>query len=204
MNIITISREFGSGGRELGKRLADELGVPCYDQELIEEAARQQGMEISHVERISEQDIRIYYPRTIGHRFSFMSKTDTRPFDVAVALQESIRRFASQGDCVIVGRCADVILREMKPFNIFVYADPETKLNRCRERASKDETFSVSELSRKIKQVDKDRAAYRDLFSDIKWGQKEAYHLCINTSGKEIKTLVPAIAEYARLWFKHN
>ena len=204
MNIITISREFGSGGRELGKRLADKLGIPCYDHELIEEVAKQRNMDISHVERVSEQDIRVYYPRTIGHRFSLMSKIDTRPVDVAVSLQEAIRRFASQGDCVIVGRCADVILKEMKPFNIFVYADPETKLNRCMERAAKDEKLSIPELNRRIIQVDKDRAAYRDLFSEMKWGQKEAYHLCINTSGKEIKTLVPAIAEYVRVWFEHN
>lgn len=184
MNIITISREFGSGGRELGKRLAEKLGIPCCDHELIEEVAKQRNMDISHVQRISEQDIRIYYPRTIGHRFSLMPKKDMRPVDVAVSLQEAIRRFASQGDCVIVGRCADVILKDMKPFDIFVYADQETKLNRCIERASKEEKLSIPELNRNIMQIDKDRASYRDLFSDIKWGQKEAYHLCVNTSGK--------------------
>lgn len=113
-----------------------------------------------------------------------MPKTDMRPVDVAVSLQEAIRRFASQGDCVIVGRCADVILKDMKPFDIFVYADQETKLNRCIERASKEEKLSIPELNRNIMQIDKDRASYRDLFSDIKWGQKEAYHLCVNTSGK--------------------
>lgn len=201
MRIITISREFGSGGRELGKRLADALEIPCYDHELIEEVARQHNMDVSHVAHISEKDIRGYYPLTIGRRFASMPKQDTRPVQVMVSLQEAIRRFAQEGDCVIVGRCADVILKDMNSFNIFVYADADSKLERCRERAPQGENLSIPTLNRMIAQVDKDRAAYRDLFSDAKWGKKEAYHLCVNTSGKEIKQLIPALVTYVNAWF---
>lgn len=102
---------------------------------------------------------------------------------------------------MIVGRCADVILRDMKPMNLFVYADQQSKLQRCAERMPEEENFSSAEIIRRMRQVDKDRAAYRGLFTDSKWGQKEAYHLCINTSGQEIKSLVPPLAEYVSRWF---
>lgn len=199
--IVTISREFGSGGRELGKRLADTLRIPCYDHELIEEVARQHGMSISEVESISEQDIRICYPKTIGNRFSLVRRVNSDAVDVASCMQGVIRRLASSGDCVIVGRCADVILKDRNPFCIFVYADDSSRLQRCRKRAPKGEDFSDSELRRRIRQIDQERAAYRALFTEAGWGEKESYHLCINTSGREIKTLVPALAAYVRLWY---
>lgn len=199
--IITISREFGSGGRELGKRLADAMKIPCYDHELIEEVSRQHGMSISQVESISEQDIRICYPKTIGNRFSAARSVKSDSIDVAFYMQEVIRRLASQGDCVIVGRCADVILKHQNPFCMFIYADEKTKLQRCMERAPKGEDLSASELRRRIRKIDKERSAYRALFTEAKWGEKESFHLCINTSGKEIKALVPAVAEYIRLWY---
>ena len=173
MRIITISREFGSGGRELGMRLAEALGIPCYDHELIEEVAKQNNMDVEQVSNISERDIQLYYPLTMGRRFASMLKVDTRPVQVVVALQEAIRRFAHQGGCVIVGRCADVILKDMEPLNIFVYADAASKLRRCEQRAPEDEKLSTPALNRLIAQVDKDRAAYRDLFSDDQWGKRK-------------------------------
>ena len=84
--------------------------------------------------------------------------------------------------------------------NIFVYADQHSKLERCKQRAEENKHFSEREMLKKIKQIDKERAAYRELFTENDWGRKESYHLCINTSGKEIKALIPAIAEYVKLW----
>ena len=112
-----------------------------------------------------------------------------------------MKELAGAGDCVIVGRCADVILKEMSPMNLFVYADTASKLERCRRKAEANEHFTDKELLKKMKQVDKDRAAYRGLFTEDKWGSKEAYHLCINTSGREIETLIPGIAAYVNIWF---
>lgn len=201
MKIITISREFGSGGRELGKRLADTLGVPCYDHEIIEMVAERYGFDKNHVAHVSEKDIRVFYHSTIAHRLVTPHPVAQQPISITVAEHTLIKELAQQGDCVIVGRCADVICREMHPFNIFVYADKLSKLARCEERADKNEHLSEKNLFRKMKQIDKERAAYRALFTEEDWGRKESYHLCVNTSGKEIKTLVPAIAEYAKLWF---
>lgn len=201
MKIITISREFGSGGRELGKRLADALGVPCYDHEIIEQVAGKAGLDRDYVARVSEKDIRLFYPTTIAHRLIAPHPVMQQPVSVAVEEHELLKRLASEGDCVIVGRCADVVLREQRPLNLFVYADAQSKLARCRQRAAEGEQLTERELLRQMKRIDKERAAYRELFSESEWGRKEAYHLCINTSGREIKALIPALASYARAWF---
>lgn len=201
MKIITISREFGSGGRELGKRLSDYLGVPCYDHEIIDVVAEQHGYDKNYVSHISEKDIRVFYPSTIGHRFIGPNHAAQQSVKVTLAQHEIIRHLAARGDCVIVGRCADVVCRDMNPLNIFVYADKISKLARCQARAGEGEHLSEKEMLRKMKQIDRERAGYRELFTEEAWGHKESYHLCINTSGREIKTLVPAIGEYAKLWF---
>lgn len=204
MRIITISREFGSGGRELGKRLADELGMPCYDHEIIDMVAEQHGFDKDYVAHISEKDIRVFYPRTIAHRFVAPHPAKQQAVQIAVAEHEIIKQLASENDCIIVGRCADVILHEMNPMNIFVYADIESKLARCKNRAEESEHFSEKDMLRKIRQIDKERAAYCGLFTEKEWGKKEFYHLCINTTNKEIKTLIPGIAAYVNLWFEQK
>lgn len=203
MNIITISREFGSGGRELGKRLAEHLGIPCYDHEIIDMAAEKYGIDKRYAAHLSEKDVRVFYPSTIAHRF-MASVQPPQSVQVALAQHEIIRTLAQQGDCVIVGRCADVVCRDLQPLNIFVYADTLTKLARCQARAGQDEHLSEKEMLRRMKQIDRERAAYRELFTETAWGRKETYHLCINTSAREIKTLIPGIAEYAKCWFEQK
>ena len=200
MKIITISREFGSGGRELGHRLADLLGIPCYDEALIREAAERQGIDPSQVERISRQEIPICYALTAGRRLAAPPAVEPS-LRAAVAQQEVLRRLAKQGDCVVVGRCAGVILRELEPMNVFIYADIRARLARCTTRAPEGEQMTEAELLRRMQQIDKGRAAYRELFADAKWGSKEVYHLCVNTTGREIETLAPALAGYAEHWF---
>lgn len=204
MRIITISREFGSGGRELGKRLADAFGIPCYDHEIIEMVAERHGFDKDHVAHVSEKDIRVFYPTTIAHRLITPYPMAQQSIKIAACEHEIIKEIASKGDCVIVGRCSDVILREMNPMNIFVCADTASKLERCKSKADETEHFLDKEMLKKMKQIDKERAAYRAMFTECDWGRKEAYHLCVNTSGKEIKTLIPGIAEYVKLWFGEN
>lgn len=201
MRIITISREFGSGGRELGKRLADALGIPCYDHEIMDMVAEKYGFDKNYISHVSEKDIRVFYPTTIAHRLIAPHLMTQQSISIAVSEHQLIQELAQQGDCVIVGRSADIVLREMNPMNIFVYADWQSKLNRCKNRADGSEHFSEKEILKKMKQIDKERAAYRSLFCEKDWGKKESYHLCINTSGKEIKALIPAVADYVRLWF---
>lgn len=201
MRIITISREFASGGRELGKRLADALSIPCYDHEIIDMVAEKYGFDKDHISNVSEKDIRVFYPTTIAHRLIAPHPITQQSVSITAAEHELIKELAQQGDCVIVGRCADIVLREMNPMNVFVYADLQSKLNRCRRRADENEHLSEKEMLKKMKQIDKERAKYRSLFCEEDWGRKESYHLCINTSGKEIKAFIPAVADYVKLWF---
>ena len=200
--IITISREFGSGGRELGKRLAEALGIPCYDHEIIELIAKENGFDERYVANISEKSIEAAYPLTIGHRFAMPPlQVMEQPIRVVAAQRQIIENFAKQSDCVIVGRGADSILANMNPLNLFVYADKESKLKRCQERAPEGENMSRNEMERMMRQIDKDRAQHHEMYSDKRWGAKESYHLCINTSGKEIKKLIPSLAAFVKAWF---
>ena len=124
-------------------------------------------------------------------------------FAVPFLLSNLLQAFYSVADMIIVGRGADVILSKYKPLNIFVYADTESKLARCRWRAPKNEQYSDKELARKIKQVDTGRARQRRLITDKEWGKKENYHLCINTTDAIIKNLVSPLAAYAKEFFRN-
>jgi len=203
--IITINREFGSGGRELGKRLADALGVPCYDHEIIEMIARENGFDERYVANVSETSIEAAYPLTIGHRFAMpILPVMDQPIRVAVAQRKILENFAEKGDCVIVGRCADVILEKYHPLRMFVYATMDSKVARCQARAPEGEDMTRKEMERRIRQVEKGRAQFREMYTDTKWGAKESYDLCLNTSDREVKTLIPALVEYVKVWFDRD
>lgn len=197
--IITISREFGSGGRELGKRLSDVLEVPCYHKEIIQIIADKQGFDEQYVSHVSKKNLQAVYPLTIGQRFTMTPNPVTKQaVTIAVEQQKIIENFAKQGDCIIVGRCADIILKNYHPFSIFVYADMYTKLKRCMERAPKGENHTQKELEYKIREVDKKRAKHRAFYTDVK--ENTRYQLCINSSDIEIKKIVPVVAEYIKVW----
>lgn len=202
MKIITISREFGSGGREVGKRLADALGFEYYDREIICAVAQKSCLDEGYVEKLLEKGIPKSFPITFGRTFSFPDSTQQNYTKLLVAQQQFITELAKEGkDFVIVGRAADVILEDYKPLNLFIYADMPSKVKRCRDRAPKDEHLTDREMTRRIKQVDLGRAVNRQLLADGGWGEKESYHLCVNTTGVNIKKLIPALAGFAQSWF---
>ena len=133
--IITISREFGSGGREIGKRLADELGFSYYDREIITEVAKETEMAEKYIQNISEKGVSPY-PFQFAKSFAVYSNLQKQQTEILVAEQKIIKQIAQNGDCVIVGRCANSILKEYNPMNIFVCAIMESKIARCIESAS--------------------------------------------------------------------
>ncbi len=194
--IITISREFGSGGRELGKRLAEILGIAYYDNEIITEIARRSGLAEEYVKSIVEKRTVTYYPITIGRSFSAANNSQLELSMMIYAEQHNIlRELASKSDCLIIGRCSDYILREYDPFNIFVYADMDSRLLRCRKRAPDGECFSDAEMKERIMSIDRNRARHYKFFAGRKWGIKENYTLCINTSNIEIKEISFPVAQ---------
>lgn len=199
MRIISINRQFGSGGRELGRRLAMALGFDYYDREVIDQIAVKHGLDPSYVEATLSGGLWRSVPLAVGHSFSHISiSTELLSAQTAVLLD-----IAAQGrDCVIVGRSADTVLREYNPLKIFVYADLESKINRCRCHIKPGEKASDQQLSKMICHIDDERIRTKELISGLRWGDKDNYHLMVNTSGCVVENLVPSLQAFALDWFK--
>ena len=194
--IITIGREFGSGGRELGRRLSEELGIAYFDQEIITEIAKRTSLSEQYVQAISEKRPSYSYPIHIQHSF-YPGVNPVFEHSLAVYKEQSqiIKEAAEKSDCIIVGRCADYVLKDYKPLRLFVYADMDSKMKRCREKAPEGEHLSDKELKQQIKGIDKRRAKYYEFYTEHTWGDKLNYDLCINTTQTVIKEIVPVIAK---------
>lgn len=194
--IITIGREFGSGGRELGRRLSEELKIAYYDREIIQEIAKRTALSEQYIKAIEERLPSATFPIHIGSSF-YVTQNPLWEQTMAIYREQFtiIKEMAEKSDCVIVGRCADYVLKEYHPFRIFVYADLESKFRRCREKAPADEVLSDRELKQKMIEVDKSRAKYYEFYTENQWGNKLNFDLCINTSHVVIKKLVPHVAK---------
>ncbi len=205
MNIITISREFGSGGRELGRRMATELGYDYYDGEIIAAIAKKSGLDETYVENILENHGWQAIPMTVHRTFATPVAMPSPQIGLLLEQKQVIEEIGKAGkNCIIVGRNADILLQEYNPFNIFVCADMEEKIKRCIERAKEGENTTPKEIEKKIRRVDKNRARTREILSSSVWGQRDAYHMIINTTGWEIKELTPAVAKFAKRWFERT
>ena len=202
MNIITISREFGSGGRELGKRMADVLGWDYYDREIIETVAQEEGLDADYVNAVLERHEWWTVPITFSRSFTVSTPPNT---DLLVKQKEVIQRIA-QGDrsFIIVGRNADFFLRDYKPFRVFVCAEQEAKMRRCRERAPEGEQLTDKELERQMKRIDKNRAMIREMVAGDRWGNRSSYELTVNTTNWDLKTLAPIVADFAQKYFARS
>lgn len=193
--IITIGRQFGSGGREFGRRLADELGIAYYDKEIIKAIAEHTALSEDYVKQIVEKKPHAVYPVNIGQSFFFADSYYMRQVQEVYATQSQIiEELAEKSDCVIVGRCADHILRNRKPHRIFVYADMEARVARCFAESSGTD-ISEKQMIKQISRVDKNRAEYYSYYTGKKWGDISNYDLCINTTGVEIAKIVPPLAK---------
>ena len=194
--IITIGREFGSGGRELGRRLSEDLGFAYYDQEIISEIAKRTSMSEQYVQSIVESKPSFSFPIHVSSSFYQMSDP---MYDHAMAVYQKqtliIEEMAARSNCIIVGRCADYILIDRHPLRIFVYADMESKLRRCREKAPEDERLTDKELRQKILDIDKIRAKYYEFYTGEPWGNKLNFDMCLNTTNVSIKELAAAVAK---------
>ena len=202
MRIITISREFGSGGRELGKRLAGLLGIDYYDREIITAIARQNGLDEGYVEMALEKRDWQAMPLTFGRSFAGINGMQQIQTNLLVAQKHVIEEIANIGkDCVIVGRNADVLLADKNPFRIFVCAGMDAKIRRCMERAPKGENISRKGAEQNIRRIDKARARTREILGGGKWGEANAYHLTVNTEGWDMRELASAVEGFILRWY---
>ena len=192
--IITLGREFGSGGRELGRRIAQELNIAYYDHEIVQEIARRTSFTEQYIRQIDEKAEIPLMPITTAHTFS-MQFYPMEDAGLTVFKEQSriIREMAEKSDCVIVGRCGDYILRDMDPFRLFVYADMPFKIKRCRGRGSDLDKLSEKEVRQKILSIDKKRSRYYRMYTDQEWGDMSNYDLCVNTTDRDLKELAKAV-----------
>lgn len=198
MNIITVSRQFSSGGREIAKRLADILGYDYYDKEIISQIAKNKSLDEGYVEdSLGIKAIPLHFARSFTFAYASTAKSE-----LMVEEKRVIDEIAQKGrNFIIVGRNADLLLKEYKPLNIFVCADMESKINRCLEKSTEGEMPSVKEIEKQIAKIDKSRASARAIISETKWGECLNYHMTINTTGWQIKELVPVVVKLAELYF---
>lgn len=194
--IITIGREFGSGGRELGRKLAEYLGFEYYDKEIISEISKNTSLSEQYVQQVMEKNPHDLFPITVAHTFSYIDTYAMQQKQAVYVEQEKvIKSMADKSNCIIVGRCADYILRDYDPFKIFVYAGMQSKIKRCFERETDKEQFSEKKMRRYIKNVDKNRARYYDFYTGLKWGDKLNYDICVNTTDMNFDEIVPHLAK---------
>ncbi|MBO4835959.1 MAG: cytidylate kinase-like family protein [Lachnospiraceae bacterium] len=200
--VITIGREFGSGGREMGVRLANELGIEYYDKEIITGIVNHTDYTEGYVREIVEGNTRKILPLTIGRSLDVdVDYQITQMQDIVKAQTEVIKEMAAKSDCVIVGRCADYILEDedakgnIQLFKLFIHASMESRIKRCMERKTEEEaSMTEKDMEKQIRRIDKERANYYSNYTLRKWGAKENYDICFNTTNMEIKQMVPYIA----------
>ena len=206
MRIITISRQFGSGGRELGKRLADRLGWDYYDKEIIDTLAVEHGLDPEYVKNALANhgwhNVQLTYRNTFSHLL-YDPGMNTQ---LLCREREVLRDIASLGnDCIIIGRDADVILEDYHPFRVFVCADMAARLARCMRHENnrpEAERLTEKQILRNIRRIDRNRANTREILTGKVRGDSSGFELTVNTTGWEIKKLTAALGDFALQWFE--
>lgn len=174
--IITISRQFGSGGRSIGKKLAIELGIKCYDAEIIEKIAKESGYAKEYIEEQGEYSS---YTSVLGHALQARDyKGNTNADNIWFMQKKIIEDLANKESCIIVGRCADYILKDRKDvLKVFIHSSLENRSKRIVEQygqTDKDPIF-------RLKDKDKRRATYYEFYTDIKWGDANNYDIALDS-----------------------
>ncbi len=194
--IITIGRQFGSGGREVGRRVASALGVPFYDRELLAEAAERSGLTREMLESYDEQPTNSFlYSLSMG-TYTFGAEWQL-PLNnqVFLAMTEAIKSVAAKGSCVIVGRCAEYVLSDHPELvRVFIYGDLEMRVKRIMET----ENLSEREAASLIQKTDKRRSNYHNFYSDNKWGSPGSYDLLLNTTTLGLDAAADLLVHYAQ------
>ena len=204
--IITIGRQFGSGGHEIGSKLAEKLDIKLYDKNLIKIAAKESGLCPEILENNDERPTSSFLYNLVMDTYSF-GITNSNYVDmplshkVFLAQFETIKKLAEEGPCVIVGRCADYALNDFdNVLNIFIYSEFEKRVSRISEK------YQISEKEAKdmISKKDKQRASYYNYYSTKKWGKAETYNLCIDSSILGVDGTVELLTQFVQDFEKNN
>lgn len=195
--IITIGREFGSGGHEIGQKLADRLGIPLYDNRLVSMAAEELGVKTEDAERVDESSLNTFvtgYTVTPGMYTEFINAASYLPsFDTEVYRKQAeiIKRLAEKGPCVIVGRCADYVLKDRDDcINVFICADKADRKKRIMELYGLNERKAAD----RIRKTDKERRYYYEVHTGQDWGSIHSHQMLFNVSMLGIDRIVEILA----------
>ena len=200
--IITIGRQYGSGGYEIGKKLATDLGVELYDKEMLKRAAKESGLCEELFETHDEKPTNSFLYSLVMDTYSLGYSSGTyadMPINhkVFLAQFDAIKKIAEEKSCVIVGRCADYVLREHpNVVNVFICAPMEDKIKRAIEYYGIKPEKAASYIVKK----DKKRKGYYNFYTDMDWGKASNYDLCIN-SRIGIEGCVDTIVDYTKRRF---
>ena len=203
--VITIGRECGSGGREIGTKLAEALGIPYYDKQLLKEAAKKSGLCEEIFENFDERPSNSFLYSIVMDPYSLGSYNVgafNMPLNhkVFLAAFDTIKSIAEQGPCVFIGRCADYALSDFNHcINLFIHAPIEFRAKRIADEHQMTKDQAIGFIHKK----DKQRASYYNYYSNKKWGDMNSYDLCIDSSVLGIDGTVEFIKQYIQL-FEHT
>lgn len=203
--IITIGRQFGSGGRIIGEKIAEHYQIPCYDKELLARVAKESGfceeMIRNHDERPTNSFLYNLVMDTYSMGYSAGSTYVDMPIGQRIFLAQfdTIKKVAEEGSCVVVGRCADYALSDFPNcLNFFIYADMDYRIQTIMKRYDVTENKAKDLIAKK----DKQRASYYNYYSNKKWGSASSYHLSIDCGKLGVENTVDLIKNYVNMVVK--
>ena len=203
--VVTIARSGGSDGGEIGKALARELGINCYDRKLLRLASDMSGINESYFGRADEDGEHSLLFKAAQRAYDAEPKlprgTNISDKDLFTFQAKLIRELAEKESCIIIGRCADDVLKDKgNVLNMFIYAPLED----CIQRIAQRNGFSLQEAKRAVETTDKRRAAYYKHYTGADWRDMDRYHLCFNSANLTVEKSVAFLKEYIRVWFNNG
>lgn len=201
--VITVGRQFGSGGRDVGEKIAKELGIPFYDKELVEMAAQKSDISKEALKEVDERATSSFLYSLAGGNYSMRGINAPLYYELPIndklfiAQADVIKNVAKQGSCVIVGRCADYVLEDEENvdlMNIFVYASLDFRAKRVMNALG----LSQAKARDRVTKTDKQRRVYYDYYTSKNWGVMSNYDLCLNTEKIGIDNAAELVIKYAR------
>ena len=198
--IITIGRQNGSGGREIGKRLATELDIAFYDNNLLALTAQRTNFDLQYMEKREERAPGLWASFALGVPMGGISAPTVIPDNLFQEQAETIKSVAAEGGCVIVGRASNYVLRDIPTLDVFVYAPIKDRVERKLSLLPPEKTCSFEEMKKKLIAADKARAKFYSYYTGMNWGPGEAFDLNINTGKIGVEGAVEVIKAYVAGW----
>ncbi len=200
--VISIGRQLGSGGKEIAEKLSEHLHIPVYDKKLLEVAAKESGLDATVFENADEKESNSLFGGFFsihGSLSGFVSGGSCMESDQLFLIQsEAIRKIAEREACIIIGRCAEYVLRENPDMvSIFITADTDERVR----RVAKKEMLNLEKAKEKIEKGDKKRRSYHDYYATTRWGEAQSYDLCINSSLMGIEGTVDFLYSFIKARF---